>query len=81
MTDDLKQELLSPSEVAELWGVNVQSIIRYAENGYLRGFIMNSGSPKPRWRIYADSVRERMGLTKNIDQATPSTEDARPSTV
>jgi hypothetical protein len=64
MTEDLEQELLSPYDVARLWNVHPATVISWAERGYIRGFVMNPGSKKPLWRIYADSVRERMGLDK-----------------
>jgi len=81
MVDDIKQELLTPSEVASLWGTSRQTVVNQCERGILRGFIINPGSIRPRWRIYADSVREVMKLDASDKQSIHATTVPRSSAV
>jgi len=59
----LKQEVLTPQEVASILMVHARTVNRYLKEGKLDGFITNPGSSRPRWRVYAESVRKLMKLS------------------
>lgn len=64
VSEDMNQELLSPNQVAGIMNIHPHTVAEYARKGIIRGFVINPGSKRQHWRIYADSVRERMGIDK-----------------
>ena len=60
--ENFDSELMTVGEVAKLWKVHVNTIVRYYDSGKLKGFVPNPKDPKRTIRIYKSSVLEVMGL-------------------